>query len=390
MPRTVRIALVPGDGSGPEMMSQAVLIADIAAKLDGINLDFVHTPAGWDAYGTYGDTLPKESFDLATEIGILFFGGVGDPKFDDTIGEKNPKMKPEARCLLAIRKRWGLLLNFRPMIYYPQLKHLSKLRPDLIPDDMIVKQIFIRFLLEDSYFGNDDLMQYIPDDVKKELGIKLKGDVTGDEEIVTDMAYYRRATLEKYLRAAFKYAVDTNLPVISVDKSNVMPRQQFWRKNAVRIGEEFPDVELRHRYSDATNMLLFNPRALHGVVIIGNEHGDVISDGGSEAVGSLGMMCSSAINPDNNMAMFESGAGTVPQLAGQNKANPIGRILTAAMMLRHIGALKGAKAIEEAVTKTLANGYRTADIASSADDPNMILGTKEMGKKILSYLLVKA
>ena len=383
----VQIAFAPGDGSGPEMMVEACEVVIEAAKLDGIEIEFIETPMGWCAFEKYGDTIPEESLRKATELGILFFGGVGDPEFDDTLGVEHPKMKPEARCLLTIRKAWGLLLNFRPMIYYPQLKHLSKLRPDLIPDDKVIKQIFIRYLLEDSYFGNQDLMQYIPEDVRKKLGIKLKDEVTGDEDMVTNVAYFTKEMLVKYLREAFRYAKLASLPVISVDKSNVMPHQMFWRKNSVRIGKsEFPEIELRHRYSDATNMLLFNPEQLHGVVACGNEIGDILSDGGAEANGSLGMMHSSAINPENGMAMFESGAGTVPQLKGQDLANPIGRILTGAMMLRHIGALKGADAIEAAVSQVLKSGYRTPDIYTPDIAWGDRLGTNAMGLKIISCL----
>ena len=379
------IALVRGDGSGPEMMAVACAVAVEAAKKDGMEIVFKDTPMGWCAFDEYGDTLPPQSFERAVKIGTIFFGGVGDPAFDKTIGEKKPEMKPEARCLLALRKNMGLLLNFRPMIFYPELKHLSLLRPDLIPD-WVVKQIFIRFLLEDSYFGNQDLMELIPPEVRELLSIKLKKDVIGDENMVTDIAYFRRGTVEKYMRAAFAYARQLGLPVISVDKANVMARYDFWRKIAIQIGMEFPDVSLRHQYVDSANSFLFAPVELHGVIACGNEHGDVLSDGAAAALGSMGMMCSSAINPDTGQAMFESGAGTAPTLAGQDKANPLGRILTAAMMLRHIGAPNGAKAIDEAVSLVLRDGWRTADIASRADAPDNIIGTAAMGEKVLSHL----
>lgn len=387
--KKVQIALAKGDGSAPEMMEQATKIAIKAAEKDNIGIEFVETPMGWNAYEKYGDTLPEESLKKATELGILFFGGIGDPEIDKTIGKNHPEMLPEPRCLLRIRKEWGLLLNFRPMIFYPQLKHLAKIRPDLIPDDRMIRQIFVRFLLEDSYFGNIDLMDFIPEAIRNSLGVKLKKDVTGEEDFVSDIAYYRKDTIEKYLRAAFKYARQTNLPLISIDKSNVIARYVLWRKTCERIGkDEFPDVELRHLYVDAGNMLLFNPARLNGVIVCGNEHGDILSDGAAEAVGSLGMMCSSAINPDTNQAMFESGAGTAPTLAGQDKANPIGRILTAAMMLRHIGVEKGASAIENSVIEILKKGYRTADIALSkvSNMSECIVGTSRMGDLILENL----
>lgn len=384
--KTEKIALVTGDGSAPEMMAVACTIAIKAAKKDGIKIMFKETPMGWNAYRKFGDTLPKESLEKAISIGTIFFGGVGDFQNDSTIGKKRPEMKPEARALLALRKRMGLLLNFRPMVYYKALAHMANVKTETIPDEG-VEQHWIRFLLEDSYFGTADLAGKIQDEIREYLGIKAKNEVRGDEKMITELSYYQRATIEKYFRAAFAYARAKNLPMMSIDKANVMARYDYWRKIATRIGrEEFPDVPLTHQLVDSANTLLFTPTKLHGVIACGNEHGDILSDGAAAALGSMGMMCSSAVNPDTGAAMFESGAGTAPTLAGQNKANPLGRILTAAMMLRHIGAVKGATAIEEAVHTVLINGFRTLDLTKGDETPEVILGTKEMGGKILSCL----
>ena len=380
------IALVKGDGAGPEMMKVACAIAIEAAEKDDLKIIFEETPMGWNAYQEFGDTLPRESFKRAVELETIFFGGVGDPKFDDTIGIEKPEMKPEARCLLALRKKMGLLLNFRPMIYYKALAHLANVKPETIPDEG-VQQIFVRFLLEDSYFGTADLIGEMDEVIRAKLGIKMKKDVVGDEEMITELAYYRKETIEKYFRAAFAYARTKGLPLISIDKANVMSRYDYWRKIATRIGkDEFPDVKLVHQLVDSANALLFTPAKLHGVIVCGNEHGDILSDGAAAALGSMGMMCSSAINPDTGAAMAESGAGTAHMIAGQDKANPIGRILTAAMMLRHIGATNGADSIEEAVLKILKAGWRTSDITSITDSPEMILGTSAMGKKVLQEI----
>lgn len=393
-----QIALVTGDGSGPEMMKIACWLAQDAAALDDIQLEFVDTPMGWNAFEKFGDTFPQESFKRATEIGSLFFGGVGDPKYDDTIGKEKPELRPEARALLPIRKQWGLLLNFRPMVYFRELAHLSKVKidPEIIPETGI-QQHWVRFLLEDSYFGNEDLQQFVSVgwELAEKLGrplsldshemvkIKLKREINGSEGMVIDQAYYQQVTVEKYLRFIFNYAKKHGLPVISVDKANVMARYDLWRKISTRIGkEEFPEVPLHHQLVDSCNALLFEPQKLHGVIACGNEHGDILSDGAAAAMGGMGLMCSSAINPDNGMAMFESGAGTAPTLAGQNKANPIGRILTGAMMLRHIGAVKGADVIERGVNLALRDGCRTGDIFGQGDDPAKVLGTSEMGMRI--------
>ena len=382
----IQIALARGDGAGPEMMEQATRIAIEAAKKDNIEIEFINTPMGWNAYYEFNDTLPEESLNKATELGILFFGGVGDPKHDNTIGRANPEMLPEPRALLNIRKKWGLLLNFRPVIYYPQLAHLAKVKLSGA-ENKEIKQIFIRFLLEDSYFGNADLASVVPEEIRNNLNIKLKTQITGEEDIVTDLAYYRKITVEKYLREAFSYAKKMELPLICIDKANVVPRYVLWRKVATKIHEEeFSDVEMKNYYIDAANSFLFNPEKLHGVIACGNEHGDILSDGAIEASGSMGMMSSSAINPDTRMAMFESGAGTAPMLTGKDIANPIGRILTAALMLRHIDAPKGAQAIEEAVKNVLTQGWRTGDLAQPEDAQEKILGTKGISEKILENL----
>jgi 3-isopropylmalate dehydrogenase len=380
-----KIALVLGDGSGPEMMVGACMVVEAAAKKDGLAISFEETPMGWNAYHNHGDTLPQRSLKRAMDLGVIFFGGVGDPQFDDIIGKEKPEMKPEARALLTLRKQMGLLLNFRPMVYYKALAHLSNVKPEMIPEEG-VEQVFIRFLLEDSYFGTADLASNIDSDTRAALGIKLKKDVTGEEELITDLAYYRKSTIEKYIRAAFKYAKQRGFPLMSIDKANVMARYDYWRKIVTRVGkQEFPEVPLSHQYSDSAATLLFTPAELQGVIACGNEHGDILSDGAAKALGSMGLMCSSAINPDNGAAMFESGAGTAPSIAGQNKANPIGRILSGAMMLRHLGYPNGARAIESSVNRVLVEGYRTPDLFTCAAG-EIRVGTREMVNAVLSYI----
>ena len=384
--RIRKIALVKGDGSGPEMMEQAVQVVIKASQKDNLSLEFIETPMGWNAYQKHGDTLPVESFEKAVEIGVIFFGGVGDFKYDSSIGVEKPEMKPEARALLSLRKKMGLLLNFRPMIYYKALASLSNVKEARIPEQGI-QQIWIRFLLEDSYFGNVDLMAEIPKNIQEKIGVKLKNCVSKEDEIVADLAYYRKETIEKYIRSAFNYAKKRGMPLISIDKANVMSRYDFWRKIVTEIHKnEFSDVKLVHQLVDSAAALLFTPDKLSGVIVCGNEHGDILSDGAASALGSMGMMNSSSINPDTGAALFESGAGTAPTLAGQDLANPLGRILTGALMLRHLGAEKGALAIEEAVNNVLIQGYRTGDLFTDKDDKKKLLGTKAMGEKVLSFL----
>lgn len=390
MPRTVEIAVAMGDGSAPEMMGPALNVLTKAAGMFGVNLKVFLTPMGWVAFEEFGDTLPKVSMETAKRIGTLFFGGVGDPAIDRTLGVEHPEMMPEGHCLLPIRNELGLLINTRPAIFYPELRGIAKVRPETIPNNG-VRQIWLRFLLQDSYFGNKDLRgEFMPEDVAN-LGILLKHEVTGDEAIVTDLAYYRKETLEQYFKYAFQLAKKLDLPVISVDKANVMPRYVFWRKTILRVVKEFPDVKLQqHIYVDNCCQTLFNPQLLNGVIVCGNEHGDILSDGAAEAVGSLGLMHSSAVNPTTGAAMFESGAGTAPALRGTNTANPLGRILAGAIMMRHVGEAGVAEAIETAVQEVLRSGFRTRDVARASDDPDKCLGTKEMGDKVVNVMTALA
>jgi len=382
------IALVRGDGAAPEMMEQAIRIAQAAANIFGDHLQWHETPAGWNAWEHYKDTMPRLSLERMLNIGIVFFGGVGDPALDSTLGMEHPEMRPEARCLLAIREQMGLLLNYRPAVFRKGLQHLALVRPEMIPDEGI-NQLWIRYLLQDSYFGNSDFLTGSEEEKEaaRLIGAKLKSDVTGKEVMVSDIAFFTGDMIEKYARAIFTEARARNLPVTSIDKANVMARYLFWRKIVTRIRDkEFPDVTLTHQLVDSANALLFTPAKLQGIIMCGNEHGDILSDGALAAAGGMGLMHSSAINPDSRKAMFESGAGTAPTLAGRDIVNPLGRILTGGMMLRHLGMIPAAQRIEDAVWRILDAGYRTSDLASIDTPAEKIVGTTGMGDLVMEAL----
>lgn len=390
----IKFAVAYGDGSGPEMVLQALRCMENAAAVHGLTLHHVETPLGWSAYDQYGDTTPEESIRKIMDIGLLFFGGVGDPKFDNTIGVEKPEMKPEARALLRLRKDMGLLLNFRPVVFLPELQHLTSFKSSLIPAGGINTD-YVRFLLEDSYFGNESIEEIMKvtqqgrlteDDVREMLGIKLKPEVTGQERVITDIGYYTRTTLVYYFRSVFTYARQRGFSVLSCDKANVVPRYVLWRKVATEVAAEFPDVEfLGSQYVDSLNARLFNPQGLNRTVVAcGNEHGDIISDGAATSMGSLGLMHSSAVNPETGAAMFESGAGTAPDLAGQDKANPLGRILSGAMLLRHAGAEDAAETLEKAVWQTLKEGWRTPDIAE--EGCQKLVGCEDMAFQVCNNI----
>jgi 3-isopropylmalate dehydrogenase len=388
MNRRVEIALVRGDGSGPELMDAACRITAVAAKkYNDLDVVWVETPMGWSAFDEYGDTYPEPSRKTVKRCGIVFFGGVGNPELDDTLGEQHPGMKPEGRCLLGLREDLGLLVNGRPLTIPYDLRHATKIRPEFIPKYGI-QQWWMRYLLEDGYFGTRDLIGEIPPDLAKRLGIRMKADVTGGESRLSEFAYYSRARIEKYARYGFDFAKRLGMRVINIHKSNILARSLYWQKIIDEVREEaYGDVPYKSLYVDAAASMLYQPAIFNAVMLCGNEHGDIISDAALGAF-SMGMMSSFAINPETGQGMFESGAGTCPELAGMDVANPIGRILTGALMFRYgnIAAPQAADAIESAVWQTLKDGWRTRDIASKNDHPKRIVGTKQMGDLILEQL----
>ena len=384
--KRVDCALVMGDARAPEMMEPACEGVVVAGRKDGYNVVFHKTPMGWVAWHQYGDTLPEESFRRASEIRLLFFGGVGDPQFDNTIGEQFPDQKPEAHCLLPVRKGWQLLHNFRPMLFLPEIRRFSNLVKVVnMPPEQKLEWHFIRYLLEGSYFGTTDLYDRVAN--PKEVGLVRKGEFRPGMDLVAEMSYYSRSLLIDYFRGVFEYARRVGLPVISVDKKNICTRYELWDEVLTQVRAEFPDVKFKARYHvDAAHATLIEkPWLMHGVIACGDAHGDHLTDAGAASLGSMGIMYSSAVNLKTGAAMFESGAGTAPNVL-PDRANPIGRMLTGAELLRHVGAVNGADRIWESTLGVLRDGYRTDDIASRDTPPNMILGTREMGRKIIERL----
>jgi len=304
------IALVKGDGSAREGMDVACKIVIAAAKKYGCEIKFADTPMGYNAFEEFGDTAPVQSLETIKKLGIVFFGGVGDPDIDKTIGTEHPEMRPEARGLLRLRQELGLLVNLRPFVLDKKFSHLFGVRPERVSEKG-VRMLFVRYLLEDCYYGTADLIQYIPEDVRQKLGLKLKSEVTGDEEMVAGLSYFTRANLEKYFRWVYGYAREVGLPVIIANKKNVQSEQVFYVQNGLRISKEFPDIKTRELLIDAGIDALFHPNILDAIIDCANVHGDLITDGAAEVEGGMGMMHSLAINPDTGEAMFESGAGTL-------------------------------------------------------------------------------
>ncbi len=388
--KEIKIPVVMGDGIGPDTMREACRVVKAAAKIAGVKIRFVKTPMGYSAWFKHGDTLPKESLEIVLKEGGVFFGAVGNRTLDKTIGDKYPEMKPEKRVLMALRKYLGLLYNLRPMIFFKELCSISKsavLRDN--PQDITME--FFRYSDEDIYTGTEDLLKCFPLKIRERIGLKLKEDVTGKETMVTSVSYFTRKKLMRYFRAVFSHAQGKKRPVIIVDKSNIAGVDTFWRIIAKEISKEFPDLPVSFLYIDAAAALLVtDPAKFDAVIACQNMQGDILTDLAAAILGSIGLMSSLLVDPSTGKFFCESGGGSADDLAGKDIANPIGRILAGAMMLEHIGAVRGAKAIRQAVKKVLVDGWRTADIfRKDADDPTKLLGTKAMGAKILEYLHLK-
>lgn len=351
----MKIAVLPGDGIGPEIVAQAVNV------LNGLNLNLEMTeaPIGGAGYEAAGDPLPDATLKLAKEADAVLLGAVGDWKYD----KLERHLRPE-RGLLRIRKELNLFANLRPALLYPELASASTLKPEVVSglDIMIVRE-----LTGDIYFGQP-------------RGISTLEN--GEREGINTMRY-SESEIKRIGRVAFDIAMKRNKKVCSVDKANVLETTELWRQVMIELSKEYPEVELSHMYVDNAAMQLIRAPKQFDVMVTGNIFGDILSDEASMLTGSIGMLPSASLDA-NNKGMYEPSHGSAPDIAGKNIANPLATILSAAMMLRYtFNDEVNATRIENAVKKALADGYRTADIYTE--------GTKkvtcsEMGEAVLAAL----
>src|SRR5277367_2799851 len=354
----LKIAVLAGDGIGPEVTQQATNILRAVAELGGHDFSFVEGLIGGVAITAHGSPLPTATLDAALECDAVLLGAVGDNKFNAL----PPDKRPEAG-LLQIRQALGGFANLRPSIAYAALAESSPLRPEVIKD---VDILFVRELLGGLYFG-------APRWWNKET----------DEAINTMV--YTKAEVIRVARIAFELAAKRRNKVTSVDKANVLEVSQLWRATVTEVAAEYPSVTLEHQLVDSMAMHLMNIPRNFDVVLTENLFGDILSDEAAVITGSLGMLPSATIGGAVNL--YEPVHGSAPDIAGTGKANPLGAILTAAMVLRHSAHLEqDAAAIEAAVAQVLAAGHRTADIArggTAKDAPAQhLVSTQEMGKLV--------
>jgi len=358
----MKIAVLPGDGIGTEIVAEAVKVLDV------LDLKFETESAlvGGAAYEAHGHPLPESTLKLAKEADAVLFGAVGDWKYD----KLDRPLRPE-QAILGLRKNLGLFANFRPAICYEELVGASSLKPELIAGlDILI----IRELTGDIYFGQP-----------RGRRVATDGHFPGAEEAFDTMRY-SRPEIERIARVAFEAARKRSKRVTSVDKNNVLETSQLWKDVMLDIAKEYPDVELDHMLVDNAAMQLVKAPKKFDVVVTGNMFGDILSDEAAMLTGSIGMLPSASLN-SSNQGLYEPSHGSAPDIAGKGVANPLATILSAAMMLRFsLNQPEAADRIESAVKDVLASGLRTSDIWSEGTKR---VGTREMGDAVVAAITKK-
>ena len=355
----MKIAILPGDGIGTEIVAQAVRVLQV---LD-LKIETEQALVGGAAYEAHGHPLPDSTLKLAQAADAVLFGAVGDWKYD----KLERALRPE-QAILGLRKHLGLFANFRPAICYEQLTHASSLKPELVAGlDILI----IRELTGDIYFGQPRGRRASPD-----------GPFAGAEEAFDTMRY-TRPEIERIAHVAFQAARKRNKRLTSVDKANVLETFQFWKDVVTEVHAQYPDVALDHMYVDNAAMQLVKAPKKFDVVVTGNMFGDILSDEAAMLTGSIGMLPSASLN-STGKGLYEPSHGSAPDIAGKDMANPLATILSVAMMLRFsLQRPEAADRIESAVQHVLASGLRTADIWSEGTTR---VGTREMGAAVVAAL----
>lgn len=362
MAKTYKIAVLPGDGIGPEVMKQAIKVLKKLEELYDFSLETEEADVGGCAIDKHDTPLPESTIEICKKADAILFGSVGGPKWENLPPEK----QPERGALLPLRKMFDLFSNLRPAIVFPQLADASPLKSEIIGNGFDI--LIVRELTGGIYFGQ-------PKGKEAERGF--------------DTMVYTRDQIERIAHSAFKAAQKRNKKVCSIDKANVLSTMVFWREVVTEVAKQYPDIELSHMYVDnAAMQLVKNPRQFD-VLLCGNMFGDILSDEAAMITGSLGMLPSASLGEkttDNGatFGLFEPAGGSAPDIAGKGIANPIAQILSAAMMLIYgLGQEEAGNRVFDAVDKVLTQGYRTADIYSEGCKK---VGTEEMGDLITQAL----
>jgi 3-isopropylmalate dehydrogenase len=350
----LNLTILPGDGIGPEVTEQAVLVLQTVADGFGHQVELRNKPIGGAALTAANDPLPTDTIQACLSSSAVLLGAVGSPAFDRNPGH----LRPEAG-LLRLRRELGAYANLRPALFFPALEDCSPLRPDVVrgTDMMIVRE-----LLGGLYFGQ-------PRSIEGEPGSR----------VAINTMRYGESEIERIARVAFDLAMKRKRKVLSVDKANVLECSRLWREVVTRVAKDYPEVKLAHQYVDSAAMVLVQRPADFDVILTENMFGDILSDQAGGVVGSLGLLASASIG--GSVGLYEPVHGSAPDIAGKGIANPLGAILSVAMMLRHSFHLEAeAACVEGAVSDVLAHGARTADLAGKS---HATIATSEMGHRVV-------
>ncbi len=351
----MKIAVLPGDGIGAEIIAQAL---NVLKRVD-LPLEMEQAPVGGAGYDASGDPLPEATLKLAKEADAILFGAVGGWQYDQL-----PRAKRPEQAILGLRKHLGLFANLRPAHVYAELASASALKPEVVAGlDILI----IRELTGDIYFGQPRGIQTLADGQREGF----------------DTMRYSESEIRRIAHVGFQSAMKRGKKLCSVDKANVLETSQLWRDVVIEVAKDYPGVELSHMYVDNCAMQLVRTPKQFDVIVTGNMFGDILSDEASMLTGSIGMLPSASLD-SNNKGLYEPIHGSAPDIAGKDVANPLATILSAAMMLRYsLGQAAVADRIEAAVKKVLKDGYRTADIFEAGAKK---VGTKEMGAAVVAAL----
>jgi len=352
--KSYKIALIKGDGIGPEIIDEAVKVLDAVGSACGFHFSYEDLLMGGCAYDITGDPLPSETISKSLQSDAVLFGAIGGEKWDNLPREKRPESG-----LLRFRKELGVYANLRPAVVYDELVNASSLKPSVIEG---VNLMVVRELIGGIYFGEP------------------KG---RDENKGWNTMVYTRSEIVRIAHHAFKIAQTRSKRVCSIDKANVLDVSQLWRETVEEVAKEYPDVELSHMYVDNAAMQLIRDPKQFDVMLTGNIFGDILSDEASMLCGSIGLLPSASVG--DKIGVYEPIHGSAPDIAGQGIANPIATIASASMMLKYaLGEVEAADKIDNAIKKALKEGYRTGDL--SQFDAKEICSTSEMGSIIANYI----
>lgn len=353
---TIRIAVLPGDGIGPEVMAEAEKILSKVMNDEGKTYELIHGDVGGIAIDNHGSALPESTLDICRNSQAILFGSVGGPKWEGL----PPERQPERAALLPLRKTFGLYANLRPAVIFPQLQDASPLKNEVIGTNFDL--LVVRELTGGIYFGEP------------------KG---RENDRAFDTLVYTKDEIRRIARVGFETAMKRNRKLCSIDKANVLTSMVMWREVVNEMAEEYPDISVSHMYVDNAAMQLVKNPGQFDVILCGNMFGDIISDEASMITGSLGMLPSASL-ADGSFGLYEPSGGSAPDIAGQGIANPIAQILSMGMMLKYsFGMNEAYSRIFAAISKVLDQGFRTGDIMSKGCTR---IGTAEMGDKILAAL----